>query len=208
MLSKRKRPPLRTKTGCTRCRISRRKCDEKKPACTICSRNGLPCHYGSTEDPTEDPLHKLVQAAKNRQGLSDSVVTRAAVKNKMHATSNKFRNQSHFDLAMAYAPILEGSVKSPKPFTGILPTIMNLALQYPALSNAMAALASDVMSNTTGQIAFYHACRESYQDAVIHLRKSHTINRTFQDNLTLHFTSHTLGILEVCSLLWKQLLLN
>ncbi|KAJ9144575.1 Fungal transcriptional regulatory protein, N-terminal [Pleurostoma richardsiae] len=37
----------RTKTGCRRCRIRRRKCDEAKPRCTRCADRNLECQYPS-----------------------------------------------------------------------------------------------------------------------------------------------------------------
>ncbi|RDL38170.1 uncharacterized protein BP5553_05603 [Venustampulla echinocandica] len=40
-----RRPPprLRTKTGCFQCRKRRKKCDERKPFCTDCSKHGFRC---------------------------------------------------------------------------------------------------------------------------------------------------------------------
>ncbi|KAH8803653.1 fungal-specific transcription factor domain-containing protein [Xylogone sp. PMI_703] len=36
-------PKLRTKTGCLKCRARRKKCDERRPTCTACLRNGHAC---------------------------------------------------------------------------------------------------------------------------------------------------------------------
>ncbi|KAF8851188.1 hypothetical protein BDZ45DRAFT_808539 [Acephala macrosclerotiorum] len=45
-----RRPParLRTKTGCFKCRERRKKCDEQRPICSGCSRNGLSCLWPGT----------------------------------------------------------------------------------------------------------------------------------------------------------------
>ncbi|QGA18804.1 hypothetical protein EYB26_006489 [Talaromyces marneffei] len=42
-------PPRRTRcrTGCLRCRVRRRKCDEAKPRCQNCIDKGFQCQYGS-----------------------------------------------------------------------------------------------------------------------------------------------------------------
>ncbi|KAF4126084.1 hypothetical protein GMORB2_1330 [Geosmithia morbida] len=37
----------RTRTGCLKCRVRRRKCDEKKPSCQRCVDGGFVCQYGT-----------------------------------------------------------------------------------------------------------------------------------------------------------------
>ncbi|KXJ96232.1 hypothetical protein Micbo1qcDRAFT_231307 [Microdochium bolleyi] len=37
----------RVRTGCLKCRVRRRKCDEGKPACQRCVAGGFECHYGT-----------------------------------------------------------------------------------------------------------------------------------------------------------------
>jgi hypothetical protein len=44
-----RRSAPRTRTGCRVCRIRRKKCDEGRPACSGCVRNGLLCSF-ATED--------------------------------------------------------------------------------------------------------------------------------------------------------------
>ncbi|KUJ14201.1 uncharacterized protein LY89DRAFT_784191 [Mollisia scopiformis] len=57
----RRRPPprLRTKTGCFKCRERRKKCDESRPICSACSRNGFACIWPSTKSPSSQPNHKI-----------------------------------------------------------------------------------------------------------------------------------------------------
>lgn len=43
--SYRRAPILRVRTGCLTCRVRKKKCDERKPVCTGCSRNHLTCHW-------------------------------------------------------------------------------------------------------------------------------------------------------------------
>ncbi|CAH0055929.1 unnamed protein product [Clonostachys solani] len=35
----------RTTTGCLTCRLRKKKCDEVRPQCTACARNGIPCEW-------------------------------------------------------------------------------------------------------------------------------------------------------------------
>lgn len=39
------RTRLRSKTGCVRCKLRRKKCDENKPVCHACKRNHLSCSW-------------------------------------------------------------------------------------------------------------------------------------------------------------------
>ena len=52
---KEKKKITRTKTGCFCCRKRKKKCDERKPACSGCLRNNLQCVY-----PTEEELNKAL----------------------------------------------------------------------------------------------------------------------------------------------------
>ncbi|KAH7403085.1 fungal-specific transcription factor domain-containing protein [Cadophora sp. MPI-SDFR-AT-0126] len=47
---RKRRPAPRTTTGCLCCRLRRKKCDETKPECLGCIRNGLICSFASTTD--------------------------------------------------------------------------------------------------------------------------------------------------------------
>ncbi|KAJ9417925.1 hypothetical protein QL093DRAFT_2591373 [Fusarium oxysporum] len=46
---------LRTQTGCLKCRKRRKKCDEVKPQCKGCIRNGLECTWPTAADLIADP---------------------------------------------------------------------------------------------------------------------------------------------------------
>lgn len=41
---------FRTLSGCLTCRARRKKCDEIKPCCTLCSRLGIRCAWGTAEE--------------------------------------------------------------------------------------------------------------------------------------------------------------
>lgn len=53
-----RRSTPRTRTGCRVCRIRRKKCDEDRPACSGCVRNGLLCSFAFDDDSGHDYCSK------------------------------------------------------------------------------------------------------------------------------------------------------
>lgn len=51
---------FRTLSGCLTCRARRKKCDEIKPRCTLCSRLGICCAWGTAEE-DHSPTIKVVR---------------------------------------------------------------------------------------------------------------------------------------------------
>lgn len=41
---------VRTRTGCTRCKVRKKKCDEQQPVCQACQRNGFKCIWPVARD--------------------------------------------------------------------------------------------------------------------------------------------------------------
>lgn len=66
----------KTQSGCTRCRIRRKKCDEHKPACCACERLRLHCVY-------EGPRRKKMAPPKPKPELnvSSDIYTRTQQQN-------------------------------------------------------------------------------------------------------------------------------
>ncbi|EWG48411.1 hypothetical protein FVEG_16266 [Fusarium verticillioides 7600] len=82
----------RTRTGCLKCRVRRRKCDEGKPSCQRCVDGGFECQYGTK-------LSFLQKNAKTSSGPHNTkqsyaklrfVVPEAATKPGTHAHRNEF----------------------------------------------------------------------------------------------------------------------
>ncbi|KAF5538270.1 transcriptional regulatory protein pro-1 [Fusarium napiforme] len=82
----------RTRTGCLKCRVRRRKCDERKPSCQRCVGGGFECQYGTK-------LSFLQKNAKTSSGPRDAkqsyaklrfVVPETATKPGTHAHRNEF----------------------------------------------------------------------------------------------------------------------
>lgn len=72
--SHRRAPILRVRTGCLTCRGRKKKCDERKPVCTGCSRNHLTCRWPPDRtQPRErqaEDLHKHSRDGNDEQSLS------------------------------------------------------------------------------------------------------------------------------------------
>ncbi|KAF5547216.1 transcriptional regulatory protein pro-1 [Fusarium phyllophilum] len=82
----------RTRTGCFKCRVRRRKCDEGKPSCQRCVDGGFECQYGTK-------LSFLQKNAKTSSGPRNAkqsyaklrfVVPETATKSGTHAHHNEF----------------------------------------------------------------------------------------------------------------------
>ncbi|CAH0047427.1 unnamed protein product [Clonostachys solani] len=54
----------RTKSGCSTCKSKKVKCDEKRPVCVRCVRNGRQCYYSEDGPP---PSNQLI--ARSRAGI-------------------------------------------------------------------------------------------------------------------------------------------
>ncbi|CAI4215611.1 unnamed protein product [Parascedosporium putredinis] len=82
-------PPKRVRTGCLKCRVRRRKCDEGKPRCQRCIAGGFECQYGtrlsflqknaitsvpSQPSPTEGPTptYRKVQFVREEKASSST----------------------------------------------------------------------------------------------------------------------------------------
>lgn len=81
-----RRPPprLRTKTGCFQCRKRRKKCDERKPYCTDCSKHNLKCVWPAPQTAiirSEDQGQRATSVAVKPPAADDRDVlgTRQAV---------------------------------------------------------------------------------------------------------------------------------
>ncbi|CAM1504272.1 Fc.00g018630.m01.CDS01 [Cosmosporella sp. VM-42] len=59
----------RTRTGCFKCRIRRRKCDEGKPTCRRCLEGGFECQYGTRLSFLEKNAKTVSSQDKNSRSL-------------------------------------------------------------------------------------------------------------------------------------------
>lgn len=74
---KEKKKITRTKTGCFCCRRRKKKCDERKPACSGCLRNNLECIY-----PNLDELKKNSNPSQSSNSKSPALTTTSSRKMK------------------------------------------------------------------------------------------------------------------------------
>ena len=81
----------RSKTGCMSCRIARKKCDEIKPSCSLCSRRKLQCVYANQtfKQFVDENGSDLVNAFSNRHFQRSKTGCLSCVKSKKKCDENK-----------------------------------------------------------------------------------------------------------------------
>uniref|UniRef100_A0A8H7K1E1 Zn(2)-C6 fungal-type domain-containing protein n=1 Tax=Bionectria ochroleuca TaxID=29856 RepID=A0A8H7K1E1_BIOOC len=70
-----RQPILRVKTGCLTCRSRKKKCDETKPVCIGCERNGFLCEWPSRTTSSDRRAHKRRRGARSDQDTSSATLT-------------------------------------------------------------------------------------------------------------------------------------
>lgn len=74
----------RVRTGCLTCRRRKKKCDEKKPVCSGCSRNKLACRWPENRG-DESPTTSL---ARSSNDMNASPVPKVKIANHLHRLDN------------------------------------------------------------------------------------------------------------------------
>ena len=98
----------RTRTGCTTCRLRRKKCGEERPTCGACRRLGMECEYSAK--------YQLPQSAEGRSGADDILGKELASshgENSRAATACAQQDQSSypFDTAAHHNPLVNLQVE-------------------------------------------------------------------------------------------------
>lgn len=97
---KEKKKITRTKTGCFCCRRRKKKCDERKPACSGCLRNNLQCVY-----PTEEELKKSSVLSTSPSSTSSRKIRKCSkVQDKFAATVLSEMKSSSFTRPISRSP--------------------------------------------------------------------------------------------------------
>ncbi|EAS28826.3 uncharacterized protein CIMG_07572 [Coccidioides immitis RS] len=144
---------LRTRTGCLECRRRRKKCDEKRPLCAGCSRNGLRCTWPSEYQPVDrrrrcpspaSPSASSPSPSCNGTSTQSRTPDISASLPPFSAMPPPFRLEEHFNLYCYFAnsllPTLVRQCSLPKYSDQTY--ILNLAVQFPPLMGAMIAVAA------------------------------------------------------------------
>lgn len=87
-----------SKTGCTICRVKKKKCDEKKPVCSFCQRNAHACSWPQRYSP--QAAASQVQAVHDLDDLSASAAS---------LTLTAVERQHAYPLAMDRPRTVKGS---------------------------------------------------------------------------------------------------
>ena len=105
---KEKKKITRTKTGCFCCRRRKKKCDERKPACSGCLRNNLHCVY-----PTEQELKKSAALSASSSSTSSRKIKKyTKVQDKFAATV--LSEMKSFNLVQAPLSLPQPGMCSPQ----------------------------------------------------------------------------------------------
>ncbi|KAG5784612.1 hypothetical protein H9Q73_001755 [Fusarium xylarioides] len=93
----------RTRTGCFKCRVRRRKCDEGKPSCQRCVDGGFECQYGTK-------LSFLQKNAKTSSGPRNAKQSYAKLRFVVPETATKSGTHTHHnELSLSEAEKTESS---------------------------------------------------------------------------------------------------
>lgn len=122
----------RTFTGCWSCRLKKRRCDVRKPVCSLCAKHNLPCSYEvrlvwleeniykTTDDDIVDILHldkKRNKVTKNKKhGLSkkefkDIIRSNRSINNRLF-THDRANSDQSFTISVRRFQIYNNEVKS------------------------------------------------------------------------------------------------
>ncbi|KAK7422712.1 hypothetical protein QQX98_001500 [Neonectria punicea] len=130
----------RTRTGCFKCRMRRRKCDEGKPSCRRCVDGGFECQYGTR-------LSFLEKNAKTA-GSSERV-SKPAYGKLRFVVPESVTVQENIQFQDDDSPSRDSESTNPLPLPGQIlpkdnpellpqpPTLINAALENPALGNTV-----------------------------------------------------------------------
>lgn len=143
---------LRSRSGCQRCRIRRKKCDEKKPICGSCQRLNLYCTWKSADTSNEKGTDPFQAKAKGLQLTTNGGFKRVPLSHNPNLLSGMrnlgsgyqpFRDQAQFDLAMRTSVILRDLISaSANPEFRDTSLLTSLALKNDWLRDALASFSA------------------------------------------------------------------
>lgn len=199
------RQNLRTRKGCNRCKIRRKKCDEVQPVCGPCSRLQLACSWpdGSAEA-TQQSANSDLDLETGISTNSFQGLIRRIPSSLQRATSSTgyeaFRNDTEFHLTEQAPAILTGWLSSlAEPACQDLSIIFSLALREPWVRDALCAFSASFLSKQDARLQV--VALRHYQTALSALRDHFTNDLDDNRRLSLIVVMMLLGLFEVCSML-------
>lgn len=116
-LAPRRQRYTRARTGCLTCRSRRKKCDEKRPRCTGCARNGLSCSWPHPQRPQDDDNEHITHDKSDEASL-------------MSSASSPSPDAVHEALTTTWNPSLGAFVLSNNRATSLYPSSQLLLRRY------------------------------------------------------------------------------
>lgn len=190
-----RRPLLRTKDGCLRCRARRKKCDNAKPICGSCQRLDLRCLWSRAGDLQAQSASSEVQKRTTLYAPEACSVTRSL------KSYLPFNDQEEFDLVTRipscfYAITSNVSRFGPGDFT----LLLHIALESDFVRPAITAFVAYVLRLVTEEKRLERLTLENYQKAVVKAGQVITHGPSLEEAFGLHISACVLGMTEVCPL--------
>lgn len=187
-----RRPLLRTKDGCLRCRARRKKCDNAKPICGSCRRLDLRCLWSRAEDLQAQNSSSEVQRKTILYAPEAYSVTRS-LESYLH-----FTDQEEFNLVTQipscfYAITSNISRFGPGDFT----LLLHIALESEFVRPAITAFVAYVLRLVTEEKRWERLTLENYQKAVVKAGQVISHGPSLEEAFGLHISACVLGMTEV-----------
>lgn len=149
------RPRLKTSTGCQRCRIRRKKCDERRPVCSQCYRLNLSCTWLSADKISLQKAESASNKTTLIRPLRDIEINLVPSSRHQTAAIGKslgegylpFQDQVHFDLTVqSSASLRELISQTANPEFKDTSFLITMALQNNWLRDALASFTAHTFS--------------------------------------------------------------
>ncbi|AEO56092.1 hypothetical protein MYCTH_2116734 [Thermothelomyces thermophilus ATCC 42464] len=157
----------KSRTGCTRCRSRRVKCNEARPVCNNCHRHGVSCYYD--KDPSKPLQARQPSQPILRPPLSNGDAdadARGPPRSGPHASADYWELRAFHHFAVATVGTLPGShIPSVRQCWAMQVPV--LALSYRPLWNQLLALSALHLVASGGDDPGLLACRAASLDATL-----------------------------------------
>lgn len=203
-----RREPLKSKFGCDRCKLRRKKCDEQRPVCDTCARLNLICKYST--NPLAQELWQeqtLGDPSGDSSSLDSLTIKRVPLSSRQnlrfcprgYTGYLPFDDQGQFSLATQiarlYSPLIAPTASYELHDTSILTTV---ALQCAPTRDALAGFAAYVLySADRSRPKLKREALRLYQRGVSGLTAALQSNQAMSTDMELLVAITFLGLTEV-----------
>lgn len=133
------RPMLRSRTGCSRCKSRRQKCDEKQPNCTRCAEADITCQYTEPgPDKRREPRPKTVSQRKT-PSIPAQLCLVSPFKHASHNTHLEYFLHQASSAIACHDAIRQDTCRMVVATAGSFPCMLYSALLFSAMHRASSA---------------------------------------------------------------------